>query len=306
MPEQRRRNAVGRTAALLLVALGASIGPCPRADTEPLSLYQRTARAGLVVRARALSSSTRRPRLEVLEIIRGDYGRRRLTVVPHAEDHASPTPWLRREVFREGEESILFLIPYVDEFGRGGDPDVFSVLRADDGKVPVPAEGAGALLDALRRMAAILALGSHDRQAEALRSLMREGNPYLVEAGLEECRRFRLAEPADLESLRALLARRRPEFRAGALGLVTQLLADARSRGEPLAGEQALLQSAAASARLDEDEAVRREAVGALEAFGGAEALSILEAVAEGDASQVVRYEAQVAVTRLRNRPDGR
>src|SRR5262249_45394165 len=92
-----------------------------RAEVEELTLDPRTARAALVVRARALTDNTRRPQLLVLETVKGSYPERTpITIVPHFEDHTRPTPWLKREVFHKGEESLLFLEPYVDDLGRPG------------------------------------------------------------------------------------------------------------------------------------------------------------------------------------------
>src|SRR5882724_2637161 len=101
-----RRLAFFAAAALLVP------GGSPRGDVRPLTLYQKVARAPLVARVRATSDSTRRPTLEVLEIYKGFYPGRFLSVVPYFQDNSNPKPWLHREVFRKGEESVLFLSPY--------------------------------------------------------------------------------------------------------------------------------------------------------------------------------------------------
>ncbi|HKY31074.1 MAG TPA: hypothetical protein VJV23_00965 [Candidatus Polarisedimenticolia bacterium] len=288
--------------AWLLPAIMAGTAPLP-AEVQPLTLYQKTARAALVVRARTLTDSTRRPRLLVLEAVKGSYPERAtITIVPYAQDNANPTPWLRREVFRKGEESLLFLMPYADPSGRGGGSDVFSVLGAHQGKVPVPPEGADALLAAVRRFSAILAQGQLETQALGLRAMLKEKNPLLIEAGLEECLRLRLAEREDLDPLRALLDHPRTDLRASALALMRQIL-EAQPREEAPAAappDPRLFEAVAARARLDEDPAVRLQAVGALASFGHGAALALLESIGTADPSQHVRYEALVAARRIK------
>ncbi len=287
------------TAPLLFFLLTAG---SPLADVEQLTLYQRTARAPLVVRAKALTDSTRRPQLEVLEILKGSCASKILTVVPHFEDNVHPTPWLKREIFLKGEESLLFLTPYVDEYGRGEGPETFSVMNAAGGKLAIPAEGGDALLKAIHRFIGIVSSGQHDRQAISLRSLMGEKNPYMVEAGLQECLRLRLAESGDVVPLMALLQHQRPDFRTGALALLNLIVRDAAAVGQDLPARAQLFQRVAVIARQDADESARAAAVGVLEAYGDAAALSIIESIGRVDSSQKVRYEAQVAAYRLKQR----
>jgi len=285
-----------------LLALLAAAVPA-RAAVETLTLFQKTARAPLVVRVRALSDATRRPRMEVLEVYKGSYASGTLVVAPHFEDYASPTPWLHREAFRKGEESILFLAPYLDEFGRDEGPETFALLNADQGKLAIPSEGGNALTDALRRFTVILSMKQHDQQSEALRALLREKNPYLLEAALSECAKYRLAEESDIETMLGLLESRREDFRVGALALLSQILVDARAAGRgEVPGRSTIFERVAALARLDTDEAVRRKSVDVLEAFDDSAALSILDLIGSGDASQNVRYEAQVSAFRLREK----
>ena len=290
----------------LMALLLGSVAPAA-AGVEPLTLYQKTARAPLVVKARALSDSTRRPEVEVVLIYKGSCPSKIITIAPHFEDNTAPTPWLHREVFRAGVESILFLTPYVDEFGRDEGDATFAVLNADQGKVEVPAEGADALLEALHRFVEILSLGQHDLQGEALRSLLSARNPFMIEAALTECRKYHLAEKDDVKPLLSLLASQRSDFRSGALALLGQLLKDSGAFGQgglgPDAGARvAIYEQVAATAHLDTDERVRKEAVGALEAFGDASSLVLLEEIGRRDASQSVRYAAQVSAMRLREK----
>ena len=300
-----RRPAAITGIGLTVILLGSCAPVFPA--IEPLTLYQKTARAPLVVKARALSDSTRRPMVEVLMIFKGSCPAKIITIAPHFEDNSAPTPWLRREVFRAGVESILFLTPYQDVFGRDEGEDTFAVLNADQGKVEVPAEGGDALLEALHRFAEILSLGQHDLQGDALRSLLLAKNPFLLEAGLSECRKYHLAGKEDVGPLLALLKNPRPGFRSGSLTLLSQILDDSRTARPDGSGLDsgltgAIYEQVAAAARLDAEETVRTEAVGALESFGGASSLVLLEEIGRRDASQNVRYAAQVSAMRLREK----
>lgn len=293
------RHSVPAIGCVLLFCLATSA----RGDIETLTLYQKAARAPLVARVRALSDSTRRPAMKVLEVLKGEYENEELTVVPHFRDRYRPTPWLEREVFREGEESILFLQPYVDDFGRAGDPDTFSLLNADQGKLPIPAEGSAALLDALRRIFAIQAIESYDDKIRAFRELLGEDNPFLVESGLEQCARFHLATITDSETLLDLAKAPRPDFRSGAMALLGQIVSDGLVRDPRATFPPVLFETIASAAQMDEAEEVRLSAVEALAAYRTTAALRIIESIGVNDASQDVRYLAQIMAHRLREQP---
>ena len=158
------------------------------------------------------------------------------------------------------------------------------------------------MLDAVRRFSAILAMGQMEAQGAALRALLREKNPWLIEAGLQESRRFQLAQPSDLDALLTLLENPRPDFRGGALDLVLQILRESGAEIAMEAGRLPAFQAVAARARMDDQPTVRARAVAALEAFNDMAALSLLESVGTSDPSQQVRYEALVAARRLRER----
>ena len=311
------RKARGRTlGALLSVAvLGASQGSA-WAEVRPLTLYQKTARAELVIRCRAQSDSTRRPPMEVLEVFKGVYPGKILNIVPFEQDYANPKPWLKREVFREGQEYVLFLDSYDPDEDAAFQPErppsqahdekaehLFVLLNADQGMSAVPPEGAGALIDAVKRFVAILALGQHDLQAEALRGLLREKNPYLIEAGLEQVARFDLAVEEDVLPLLAILKSPRDSFRAGAVRLLGALGRAAREAGREMRARDEIFTTATDRAYNDAAAVVRREAVHAVAAIGGEGALAVIRAVAERDPDQDVRYAALVALAEIGGGP---
>lgn len=308
------RLAAGRAAAALLAILAAGGGA--RADVRPLTLYQKTARAALVARVKALSDATRRPPMEVLEIYKGVYPGRILYIVPYAPDHARPRPWLKREVFRKGVEYVLFLNPHDpdrdDAFhaepGEAAPDDerperLFEVLNADQGVSILPEEGGAALSEALKRFVAILSLGQHDLQAEALRGLLGERNPYLAEAGLEEVERFDLGVADDLDALQALLGSPRGSFRSGALRVIAQIGRASAAQGREVPDQRQIFARVVDRAYNDDVPEVRRAAVLALAGLGGPDAAAVLRAVGERDPSQDVRYEAQRELYSLADRP---
>lgn len=304
-----RRPAATWAAAVLAALLS---GPPSAAELRPLTLYQKTARASLVVRARATSDSTRRPQMEVLEIFKGSYPHTHLYIVPFRQDYASEKPWLRSEVFRKGREYLLFLRPYDpdeedDDFavetpsgGQGGvDPMLFEVLNAHHGVVDVPSEGAEALASAVRRFSGIITLQDYDTQARELRALLRESNPYAVEAGLHQVSEYDLAEGEDLDALVSLLDSPRISFRAGALKIIGQLVPPPGTGEHDVARSRRALDLVVARAFNDPAEEVREQAVRSLGRIGGPAAREVLRRISRQDPSQIVRYRAEVALAEM-------
>lgn len=306
-PEAR---AASRAARGLCLALTALLTSTPAgAGVRPLSLFQKTARASLVVRARATSDSTRRPSLEVLDVIKGSYPQKTLTIVPFLQDNTNPKPWLQREEFKKGEVYYLFLKPFDpntdddafesgrDRAPRGEKSDrLFVSLNANQGVLPVPVEGGTAIEEALRRFASILASVQYDQQAKSLRALLGESNPYLVEAGLGETERFHLAEPEDVPALLVLTDSHRVDFRAAAIRILGDLAERIRNGGGTIPRREETIEKVTGRAQSDRDEDVRRDAVVALAQLGGEHVAPVLRAIAEKDSSQSVRYAAGVAL----------
>ncbi len=302
-----RRSLLGAAAACVVACAGSWLA----GEVSPLTLYQKTARAALVARVRATDDSTRRPTLEVLHVFKGDYTRPYLTIVPFRQDYASEKPWLRSEVFREGREYVLFLDPYHEEAKAGDFPvetpeaappeenSLFVVLNAHLGVLDVPAEGGEALTGALERFASILALREFDLQARAFRALLREPNPYLLEAGLDEVARFRLATEDDLDPLEATLGSVRPSFRRSAAEILGQIGDDARRAGRRLSRQSEIVDRIAARALTDEAAEVRAESARSLGLLGGPEAGALLRRISRQDADQQVRYSAEVALAEI-------
>jgi hypothetical protein len=306
----RIRSRGGRWTAAVAACLVGAV-PLIRGDVRPLTLYQKVARATLVVRARATSDSTRRPAMIVLEVYKGFYPGKLLTIVPFFQDYSNPRPWLHREVFKKDEESILFLVPYEPdkdsafeeiESPKGDDETrsdhLFALLNADQGKIEMPSEGASALTSTLHRISEILSLAQSDLQSVALRGLLADRNPYLVEAGLDEVARYDLAREEDVAALFALLTSPRVDFREKAMRILGQISAAVRS-GSELHERAEIFTHVVDRAYKDAAPSVRSEAVRTLARMRGEGVAAVLDAVRTRDADQSVRYEAGVALLGL-------
>jgi hypothetical protein len=250
--------------------------------------------------------------MQILEVFKGRYPRDRLLIVPFVQSFANPKPWLRREVFKEGEEYFLFLNTYDPD----SDDDAFPVedppgekeeevtsryvvLNAHRGVVEIPPEGGVAIAAALKRFVKILSLRQYDLQAEALRGLLLERNPLLVEAGLSEVERFDLATEEEIGPLLELIASPRDGFREGAVRLIGQIARRARDEGRDLRRREELFNRVAALAQGDSSAVARLEAVRTLGSIGGSDAESLLRAVGRQDVSQEVRYQAQIILLEM-------
>lgn len=322
-PGARTPGRLPRALALGAAALGVALvlgAPPALAEIEQLTLYQKTARAALVVRARATSDSTRRPVLEVLQVLKGTYSHPFLTIVPFRQDYTSERPWLRSESFRTGREYVLFLNPYEaepedDDFPvedpRGEeleDPPstLFIVLNAHLGVLDIPAEGAEALTSALGRFASILALHEFDLQSRAFRALLRESNPHLLEAGLEQVARFRLGVEDDLDALEPILSANRVSFRRSAVEILAQIAAEARREGRTLARRAPIYDRVASLALADDAVEVREQSVRALAEIAGPDAGPILRRISLQDPDQGVRYSAEVTLAEIEGQVEPR
>jgi hypothetical protein len=297
---------------LALLASASIAAPGLLAEVNALSLYQKTARASVVARVRAESDSTRRPELQVLEIFKGSVAGGRVTIVPFHRNLVNDKPWLRPAMFRKGHEYLVFLTPYepdrdealfaddsAETLEEAPGPALFEVLNAHHGVMEIPAEGSEALASAVRRFSAVIVLHDYDEQSRRLRALLTEGNPYLVEAALQQVSEYRLARPEDVDALLSLLDSPRAQFRAGALRILGQLVTEPAPRGEK-APERARLSSLVIGRAFgDSDPEVRGQAVLTLRDLGGDDAADVLRRISRTDPDQEVRYRAEVALAEM-------
>jgi hypothetical protein len=200
----------------------------------------------------------------------------------------------------EGERAVFVLELTRDSRGNPGQSGLLRPAGGWLGKIPLPAEGADALLDAVKRVIAFQDSNSAWGSTTELVGWLTGPNPWLVDAALEQVARLGLA---DRETVPGLLDRSRdvrPERRVA----VVDALGTALSRGrlEPQGGNtseddlvRAVRETLVRLARTDPDSRVRRAAVRQLAGSGIPGVRGILEAIARDDSSHDVRYEAAAA-----------
>jgi len=277
------------------------------AEMPPLNLFQRAARASLVVHVRVHEGALRFALVDVLEVLKGSAPAERLRIAFRDFNFSRPRG-TDPITFPNGEEEILFLTPYSQvprsQKKKEKYSDVFELLLGAQGRITVPAEGAGAIFDAVRRLVQVAAQDPAS-QVEGLQGLLDSENPVLPEAGLEEMARLRAATPVLYPRLIRLLRNPSPRLRIRSLTLVQQIFSSRPPLPRSGSAEEALdeagesLAAVLERARNDPDAAVRVQAVQALAAWPEhADVEADLRAIASQDASQEVRFEAERALFR--------
>jgi hypothetical protein len=292
------------TKGIVLVALfvaGLCLARGDMRDSEPLNLFQRTARATLVVHVRVRAGALKYAQVDVIRALKGEPPARSLRIAfrdynLHRPQGGEPL------VFPDGEEEILFLVPYGpvprSQRKRAKNVDLFELMLGPQGRITVPAEGSAAFVDAIGRLAGIASLDPAS-QVESLRNLLDDPNPDLIESALDEILRLRAATPALYPRLGRLIRNPSPSLRARSLRLVTLLFGGTGSALEedPLDLARETLALVRERARNDPDEPVRVQAVLALAAWRDRhEVAGDLQAIARQDRSQLVRFEAERAL----------
>lgn len=287
----------------LLVLAGAFVGA--RADLVPLTLYQKTGRAPLVVWGEVEDGEHRFARIRTLGVVRcsipecpGDAFR----IVFRLESFLR-RPWEDKIEFQTGERLLLFLRKFTKEDGERPEGDLYTLMWGAQGRHPLPPEGEEAHVGAARAFAAI-----HDErdllaQEEMLVASLSDRNPLIVEGAFEEMTRQRLGGLDLVPRLTGFFESPREAFRVSAARLLSQVLSDARVAGRPVPAREELADLIRGRIALDEAAAFRVEAIAALTEIGGEEVRVFLARLAEEDPSQEVRYEAHRALLAWERRP---
>ncbi len=219
--------------------------------------------------------------------------------VAFRSDNVNRAPGTSKIVFEPGADAILVLEPELDSRERPIGGDRFQLTGGIRGKIELPPEGAEALLAAARRLSAIQRLTNQEEVWEAQKGLLSETNPWLVRVGFEEVLKFRLGDEALVMPLLAHLDGPRPEFRREAARVIGQMFERQQRTGSALPSSDLLVRETLARARGDEAAEVRVEAVHALRLLERPELAATFREIAAKDPSQLVRYEAQVALKDL-------
>ncbi len=292
----RRGAGAGGVILLALLAVATPAG----AERIDLDLYERISLAPLVVRGAIDGDPQRLARVRVLEVLKGEYSGSHLEVAYRLINFERPYGQ-EKIAFEAGEEAFLFLVPQQNARGQVPRPDRFILFKGPDGKITLPAEGRQAWLDAARRLAEVCGRTDSRELFEALRRLTREDNPILVEVGLRQVRKHALQDDTLVPVLLELIRRPDGRFRAEALEIAADLLRQPPRPERPLAVRDHLLGLATTLADEAPEVATRRAAVRLLASEGTPSARAKLESISKGDPSQDVRYEAALAVYRLRS-----
>ena len=292
-----KQRAVVCLAVLLLGFRGASaqLGPEP----EKLNLFQMIARSDLVALVRIRSGSLKYAIVEVQESLKGTAGLPSLRIA-FRDFNFSRRPGEDLIVFPDGQQEILFLVPYGRQVRRKKarlkNKDLFTLFHERDGRMTLPAEGPEIILGAIRRLAEVTARDPVS-QIDALKSFLAGDNPFLTEASLQEIERLHAGDPAIFARLLLLLNSRSVVLRADSLRVIAQVFSAGRLEDEVLDEARATLAAVLEKARNDQDESVRVQAVAAVAAWPNRpEVEQELKAIAGTDEAQAVRYEAERAL----------
>lgn len=279
-------------AASLAVALVMwAFAPSAVATLDAPSLWKKTYQASLVVRVTVLDGDNRMAVLEVNEVIKGQYDREQLKVVFRAVNWSRDL-WEDRIVFPESAPLVLFLRPFIKK-GKVNARDQFELVGGYHGIENVPPEGNEAYLQAIRRFVTIQSLQSQLAIWEQARALLKEDNPYLVQAGFDQVLRFRLANEALVPVLLEHMDDPSVGFRTQSVQCLGDVLKDARRDDKVLMGEDHLRDLLLFTATNDTSVSVRVEAIRALEAGGDIKLVPTFRRIAREDPSQAVRYQAE-------------
>ena len=275
----------------------AQLGPAP----EPLNLFQMIARSDLVALVKTRDGSLKYAMVDLVEALKGTPPAPRLRI---AFRDFNFTRGANEEiiVFPSGQQEILFLVPYrtprrkkdIEKF-----KDLFTLYRGRQGRITLPAEGPGIVLEAIRDLSEISSLDAA-RQIEALRGLLSSSNPFLLEASLSEIERLRVADTPLLAKLVTFLVSPSVQLKTRSLRVIAQVFGSEGVSGDSALDEaRAALAAVLERARNDSAESVRVQAVAAMAAWPRRlDVEGDLRAIAGTDQAQAVRYEAEKALFR--------
>lgn len=265
---------------------------------RPLNLFQKIARASLVVDVIVHDGTLRFAVVDVRQALKGTPPAPRLRIAFRDYNYNRP-PGVEPIVLPNGQEEVLFLVPDKQVRQKEKNRDIFELYLGQEGRIMVPAEGSRTFLEALHRL---VDLSTKDpaSQIEGLNGLLASDNPYLLTTALDEVDRLRAGTPALYGRLTALLESPASSVRARSLGLLREIFSGvAVSASHDSLPDQAesTLSAVLERARNDGSEEVRVQAVTALAAWPvRSQVEGDLKAIAGQDPAQSVRYEAQRAL----------
>lgn len=287
-------------AAWLVSGLAAAFAfASPASAAEPQNLYDWMATAPLVVAGRVVADDLRYVEVEALGVARGDAspGTRFAVDLRTANRDRKPnTDALRLE---RGSAYVFLLTPAAKS--KSASPARFDLVRGIDGARPIPQEGIDAYVGALARFAEIQAKRDDDQVWKALRGLLEDPDPLILQTTLDLFLKYRRGAAADSARVRPLLDHPRDQVRELAARFLGELLA-LPGAGDPVE-RAAVFGELAARARRDESVPVRVAATESAAATRAPGVDELLREIARQDPDQTVRYVAERAL--YERRTDG-
>ena len=277
-------------------AFAQSVSGLAKGEDLP-SLYELTAHSSLVVTAQVVSGQVKLAQVEVVEVFRGEGKAGQKLQIAFRELNLDLDK-KDRVTFVDGETEILFLEPEVKWDGVRKGEDRYILYRGRFGKVPLPREGDEIYLEALRVFASMAAQKDIRKLYTQIRGLLGSPNPILADTGLKESLRLDLMDPSLLPVVLSYLQDIAPGRRTQALKLLEGYFGKLPAGEEPGDDANDALSRVLVLARNDPSEAVRVAAVQTLGSWRGDEVRSTLEAVANQDPAQAVRFGAKVILLR--------
>lgn len=301
-PRARRaviRRAFSGTSRAVLLLFGAFWG-FP-ALGEPLDYYEWIAVAPTVVAGESLGDDGKYVSFRVQHVLRGTAEpggtiRVFLRRVNRERDRELHPRAVRLDV---GESYVLLLRELPHE--KQSAPASYELVRGVGGARALPAEGADAVLSALKTFVDVQETGGEDVWRH-LRSMLEETEPILIGTALQLHRKFRRGDLEMLVAVRPLLDHPQSELREQAARLIEQILE--RFGGSAVPEPDRLQSEIASHARRDSSPAVRIAATHALGRLAGESVLTILDGIAEDDPDQRVRYAAETLAYERRHGPN--
>jgi hypothetical protein len=300
MSTPRRMSRSARSTVLVCLLTLAAASPSG-ADVVPLTLFERTGRAPLVVWGEITDGAHRFAVVRTDEVLRCSIRERPGGTfrIAFRLDSFLRTPWQDKIEFKTGERVILFLRKFTKEDGRQPDGDLYTLMWGAQGKHLLPLEGEQAQVEAVRRFAAILS-APNDQQAPMLRMALSDPNPMIADGAFEEAVKQGIGDLGMIPQLTALLSSERETPRVGSLRLMAQIFSDARIAGREIPRREELSDLLRGRIRTDPAVPFRVQAIATLGELGGDDNKAFVERVAQDDPSQLVRYEAHKALSSWR------
>lgn len=211
---------------------------------------------------------------------------------------------------KEGERDIFALVP---EVNADGDPSGTGRFNAADGflgRIPLPPEGAEALLVAVEEIVRYQDQEEVSDPAPLLVEWISGVNPWLIDYALDQAARLGITDPETALALvrRALDANpiRREQVALGLSQALERKRIDGRAKPNQEGSVREIRQAAEETllrlARTDPEPRVRIAAVRGLASGSVPHAEEVLEKIGKDDPDQAVRYAAAAALLNLKER----